>query len=109
VYFALITRWVNYQWGVVFSYLLGDTRPIINPWRVHVMQDFSVFYRGLSAGQRENFCNVAGVSKKYIEAHLLYRSKKPSPVTIKKLAVASGGVLTYQGLLLWFCPEPQLD
>lgn len=77
-------------------------------WRYVIMQDFSVFYRGLGAGQRVSFCKAAGVSKKYIDAHLLYRSKNPSPVTIKKLAAASGGVLTYQGLLLWFYPEPQL-
>ena len=70
------------------------------------MQNFAEYYRALPLCDRKSYCERAGVSQRYIESHLVYRSKRPTPETIKCLADASAGALTYTGLLAWFNPEP---
>jgi predicted transcriptional regulator len=60
------------------------------------------FWRALNEPDRQNFADSAGVSSKYINTHLVYRRKQPRKETIRKLADASDGLLTYDGLVDFF-------
>ena len=63
------------------------------------------FYSDLSDEGRNSFCERAGISRAYLETHLLckpYRRKTPRRDTMKRLSAASAGKVTYSQLVADF-------
>ncbi len=65
-----------------------------------------LFWRGLSAEQRKSFCKTAGIGYRYMDNHLVHRTKKPSIKTVDAMVRASNDALTHQGVIGFFMQEP---
>lgn len=50
--------------------------------------DFRSLYQALPAGEREQFAEIAGTTRSYIEIHLVTRRKIPKQALMKSLAGA---------------------
>lgn len=70
------------------------------------MRDFRSWYRSLNGAERSEYARRAGVSRAYIEVHLMYRRKVPKRETMLRLADASLGRVAYEDLLSWFYQRP---
>lgn len=70
------------------------------------MRDFRSWYRSLTGEERAEYARRAGISRQYIEVHLLYRRKVPKRETMLRLASASLGRVAYEDLLSWFYERP---
>lgn len=70
------------------------------------MQDFRTWYRSLNSLERAEYARRAGVSRLYIEVHLLHRRKAPKRETMIRLADASLGRIAYEELLSFFYARP---
>ena len=64
--------------------------------------DFADFYRALSREERKQFADRAATSPEYIEIHLLPRKKNPRKETMKSLAEASEGAVSYEDVVRYF-------
>ncbi len=65
-----------------------------------------LFWRGLSAEQRKSFCKTAGIVYRYMDNHLVHRTKKPSIKTVDAMVRASNDALTHQDVIGFFMQEP---
>lgn len=70
------------------------------------MQSFKLWYRGLTSEEKSAFADRAKVSRAYIETHLVYRRRTPRPETMRRLAAASLGRLSYTDVVRFFLLEP---
>lgn len=64
--------------------------------------DFYTFWKSLNSNERANFAKKAGMSEGYISTQLIYKYKTPSIHTLKKMAEASNGLITYHNLCDFF-------
>lgn len=60
------------------------------------------FWRGLSKGERIQFCDDAKISYRYMETHLIHGRKKPSMETVQKMVDASNQKLTHKSIFDFF-------
>jgi hypothetical protein len=70
------------------------------------MHDFRTWYRALNGLERDEYARRAGVSRLYIEVHLLHRRKAPKRETMVRLADASLGRVAYEELVAFFYARP---
>lgn len=71
--------------------------------------DFKEFYRSLPADKREQFAQIVGTSRGYIEVHLVTRRKLPQRAMLNGIAHACeqmGSGLTREQVLAFFYEEP---
>ncbi|WP_257234907.1 MULTISPECIES: XRE family transcriptional regulator [unclassified Acinetobacter] len=61
-----------------------------------------LFWRGLSAEQRKSFCKTAGIGYRYMDNHLVHRTKKPSIKTVDAMVKASNDALTHEDVIGFF-------
>jgi hypothetical protein len=66
------------------------------------MLDFKTWYRSMTAEEKQEFARRAGLSQQYIQVHLVYRRRIPRPDTMRKLAEASLGRLSYEDIVSFF-------
>lgn len=60
------------------------------------------FWRGLSKGERIQFCDDTKISYRYMETHLIHGRKKPSMETVQKMVDASNQKLTHKSIFDFF-------
>ena len=66
------------------------------------MTDFKTWYRSLTSQEKDAFAVRAGTSRKYIEVTLVFRRRTPKPKTMRRLADASLGRLSYEDIVRFF-------
>lgn len=64
--------------------------------------NLKTYYTSLNDSQKIEFAQKAGTTIRYLESHLIHRSRVPRPDLIKKLSDASNGKLPQKELILWF-------
>lgn len=64
--------------------------------------DWKAWYRSLSRDERIAYCERAGVSRDYLEVHLLFRRKNPRLETMQRLADASLGRVSREDVARFF-------
>lgn len=72
------------------------------------MRDFKQWYRSLNAQERQAYADRAGVSRKYIEVSLVFRRRTPKPETMRNLADATLGRLTYEDIVRFFLLDKEV-
>lgn len=71
------------------------------------MKDWAEWYRAKTPAEKLDYASRCGVSKGYIEVHLLRRNRNPSLRVIKKLADGSLGRFTVEDMVRFFMqPQP---
>lgn len=66
------------------------------------MPDFKTWYRSMTPEEKREFARRAGLSQQYIEVHLVYRRRVPRQDTMRRLAEASLGRLSYEDVVGFF-------
>lgn len=66
------------------------------------MLDFKTWYRSMTPAEKREYARRAGLSQQYIEVHLVYRRRVPRPDTMRRLAEASLGRLSYEDVVGFF-------
>lgn len=64
--------------------------------------NFKTYYRGLEQDDREAFADRAETSTNYIDIHLIPRHKIPRKESMKMLAKASEGAVSYLEIVDYF-------
>lgn len=67
---------------------------------------FKTYFRSLDSDAREAYAARVPTSVAYIDIHLIPRRKIPRPATMRALAAASGGALSYGDIVDYFYSEP---
>jgi len=60
------------------------------------MPDFKTWFRSITPEEKREYARRAGLSQQYIEVHLVYRRRVPRQDTMRRLAEASLGRLSYE-------------
>lgn len=66
---------------------------------------FQDYYRSLSSKDRDEYAEFIGISRPYIEIHLMKTQRRnPSTTTMQRMAEGSNGNLTYMDVVASFPP-----
>jgi hypothetical protein len=71
---------------------------------------FQQYYRRLSSEERDNYAESIGISRAYIEIHLMKTQRRnPSTTTMQRMATHSHGHLNYMDVIKSFPPLNQSE
>lgn len=63
------------------------------------------FWRSLTADQRKAFCKKAAIGYRYMDNHLVHKTKKPSIRVVHAMVLASNKELTHEGVIKFFVSD----
>ena len=71
------------------------------------MNRLDTYYRSLDEDGKAAFVKAAGCTRGYLESFLLYRTKIPRKALMGRLALASGGAVSYEDVVRFYYLLPE--
>lgn len=93
---------------IAFKYCINYTLQVyllVLGVKIGVKMNLYSFWRGLTAEQRKSFCRKAGIGYRYMDNHLVHRTKNPSIKTVDAMVKASNDALSHEDVIGFFMQE----